>query len=218
MILQTAAGRDETVRGLGMDTCGTPNLSQFLRLITIKKQGWYFWSECVSFSGDLLFTKHWCQQSGLWNVWVIFLTSWFGRHRLFGRSKNWVAKMSPDHSLSPSCCSLRLSRRFLQQQKSLWLEAGSVFFFGLMGIFGWIKHPLGFFFFPPQVLSQQAVIAEVPLLVLGSILATSSRRESPDDRISSLPLRWRHIKLLTSGDKEDMPQLLEYLHVVLHAD
>lgn len=32
-ILQTAAGRDETVRGLGMDTCGTPNLTQFLRLI-----------------------------------------------------------------------------------------------------------------------------------------------------------------------------------------
>lgn len=112
---------------------------------TIKKQGWHFWSERVSFSGHLLFNKHWCQQSALWNVWVIFLTSWFGRHRLFGRSKNWVAKMSPDHSLSPSCCSLRLSWRFLQQQKSLWLEAGSVFFFGLMGIFGWIKHPLGFF-------------------------------------------------------------------------
>lgn len=58
---------------------------------------------------------------------------------------------------------------------------------------------------PPQLLLQHLVIAEPLLLAFGSIFATSSLRESPDDRISSLPLRWqqRHNYKHTATGRSD---------------
>lgn len=52
----------------------------------------------------------------------------------------------------------------------------------------------------PQVFLQHLVVAEPWLEAFGSILATSSLRESPDDRISSLPLRPKHQQLLGHSD------------------
>lgn len=82
---------------------------------------------------------------------------------------------------------LSLRRKQLNFTISLKGEAGSVFSFGL-----WESLALGR---PAQLLLQHLVVAELLLLVLVSIFATSSLRESPDDRISSRPLKWKQRQL-----------------------
>lgn len=127
--------------------------------------------------------------------------------------RSWDSKMSFKNHLSASkypqpasqsCCLGWLSRCSLCRKQlyftSLKGGAGSVFSFGQkhwlwMSQEGRTRHPPVFPIAldrPPQLFLQHLVVAEPLLLVFESILATSSLSESPDDRISSRPLRWKH--------------------------